>query len=135
MTEPFIFIGTYTIKSGKLEDFKRYWPDFVDFVEESEPRLIAFNAYVDEDGSEVGIVQVHPDVDSMEFHMKLIREHVEQAFAEFLEDTVGMQVYGAVGDSILEMMRELGGPTPLVAKRHGIGGFTRSAAERAPATS
>ena len=82
MTEPFIFIGTYTIKEGKLEDFKPYWREWVDFVEESEPRLIAFNAYVSDDGTEVGIVQVHPDVDSMEFHMKLIREHVEHAFAE-----------------------------------------------------
>lgn len=135
MSEPFIFIGTYTIKEGKLEDFKRYWPQFVDFVEESEPRLISFNAYVDEDGSEVGIVQVHPDVDSMEFHMKLIGEHVEQAFAEFLEDTVGMQVYGSIGDSALTTMRELGGPAPVTVKRRGAGGFTRSAAEQAPVTS
>ena len=135
MSEPFIFIGTYTIKGGKLEDFKRYWPQFVDFVEDSEPRLIAFNAYVDEDGREVSIVQVHPDVHSMEFHMKLIREHVEQAFAEFLEDAVGMQVYGAIGDSALAMMRQLGGPVPVTVKPNGIGGFTRSAAERAPIAS
>ena len=86
-------------------------------------------------GHENLLVQVHPDVDSMEFHMKLIREHVEQAFAEFLEDTVGMQLYGAVGDSGLKMMRQLGGPAPLIAKPRGIGGFTRSAAEQAPATS
>jgi len=135
MSEPFIFTATYTIKAGKLEDFKRYWPEFVDFVEESEPRLIAFNAYVDEDGREVGIVQVHPDVQSMEFHTKLIREHVEQAFAEFLEDTVGMQVYGAVSDSALAMMREIAGPVPVSVKPHAIGGFTRSAAEQAPVTS
>jgi hypothetical protein len=54
MTEPFIHIGTYTIKEGKLEGFKRYWPDFVDFVEESEPRLIAFTAYVSEDARRWG---------------------------------------------------------------------------------
>jgi hypothetical protein len=130
MAEPFIFIGTYGIKEGKLEEFKRYWPQFVDFVEESEPRLIAFNAYVDEDGGEVGIVQVHPDVDSMEFHMKLIREHVEQAFGDFLVDTVGMQIYGAITDSALETMRQLGSSEALDVKPHGIGGFTRSAAER-----
>ena len=129
MREPSIFIGTYAIKGGKLEDFKRYWPQFVDFVEESEPRLIAFNAYVGEDGSEVGIVQVHPDVDSMEFHMKLIREHVEQAFADFLADTVGMQIYGAISDSALATMRQLGRTGALEVKPHGIGGFTRSAAE------
>ena len=135
MAEPFIFIGTYTIKEGKLEEFKRYWPQFVDFVEESEPRLIAFNAYVSEDGSEVGIVQVHPDVDSMEFHMKLIREHVEQAFADFLAGTVGTQIYGPTTDSALALMEQLAGPLPLTVKPHGIGGFTRSAAERAAVAS
>ncbi len=135
MTEPFINIVTYTIKEGTLEDFKGYWREFVDFVEESEPRLIAFHAYVSEDGTEVGIVQVHPDVDSMEFHLKLIREHVEHAFAEFLDRAVGMQIYGAISDSALEIMRQLAGPVPLTVKPHGVGGFTRSAAERAPVVS
>jgi hypothetical protein len=135
MTEPFIFIGTYTIKEGKLEDFKPYWRDFVDFVEESEPRLIAFNAYVSDDGTEVGIVQVHPDVDSMEFHMKLIREHVERTFAEFLDRDMGAQIYGAITDSALEIMRQLAGPVPLTVKPHGVGGFTRSAAEQAQVVS
>jgi hypothetical protein len=135
MGEPFTFIGMYTIKQGKLEDFKRYWPEFVEFVEESEPRLIAFNAYVDEEGSEVGIVQVHPDVESMEFHMKLIREHVEHAFAEFLDGTVGLQVYGPISGLALEMIDQLAGTVPLTVHPHGIGGFTRSAAERAPVRS
>ena len=130
MAEPFIFIATYTIKEGKLEDLKRYWPEFVDFVEENEPRLIAFNAYLSEDGREVGIVQVHPDVDSMEFHMKLIREHVETS-ADLLDRGTGMQIYGAVSDSALELMRQQAGPVPLTVKPHGVGGFTRSAAERA----
>ena len=132
MTEPYIFIGTYTIKEGKLEEFKRYWGQFVEFVEESEPRLIAFHAYVGEDGSEVGIVQVHPDVDSMEFHMKLIREHVEHAFAEFLDGTVGLQIYGANSGAALEMIEQLAGTVPLTVQPRGIGGFIRSAAERAP---
>jgi hypothetical protein len=131
MTEPFIHIATYTLKEGKLEDFKPYWRDFVDFVEESEPRLIGFNAYLSEDGTEVGIVQVHPDADSMEFHLKLIREHVEHAFAEFLDRATDLQVYGAISDSALEIMRQLAGPVPLTVKPHGVGGFTRSAAEQA----
>lgn len=135
MAQPFIFIGTYTIKEGKLEEFKRYWPQFVEFVEENEPRLIAFNAYVGEDGSEVGIVQVHPDVDSMEFHMKLIREHVEQAFAEYLAGTVGMQIYGMSSESALETIEQMGGQVPSTVKPLGIGGFTRSAAERARSSS
>ena len=134
MAEPFVFIGTYSIKQGKVEEFKRYWRQFVDFIEESEPRLIAFNAYVNEDGNEVGIVQVHPDVDSMEFHMKLIREHVEHAACEFLGDTVSEHVYGVIGDATLETMRQFGG-SGFHVKPHGIGGFTRSAAEQPAAAS
>lgn len=135
MPEPLIFIGTYTIKEGKVDEFERYWRHFVDFVEESEPRLIAFNAYVNEVGSELGIVQVHPHVESMEFHMKLIREHVEQAFADFLDHTVSMQTYGATTDSPLTTIEHMGGPVTPTVKPRGIGGFTRSAAERAPVAS
>jgi quinol monooxygenase YgiN len=130
MAEPFIFIGTYEIKEGKRDDFARYWRDFVEFVEASEPRLIAFNAYVDDDGGEVSVVQVHPDVESMEFHMKLIREHVEHAAWEFLGDTVRTEIYGVVSDSALETIRQMGA-SGLSAKPHGIGGFTRSAADPA----
>jgi quinol monooxygenase YgiN len=130
VAEPFIFIGTYELKEGKRDEFTRYWRDFVEFVEESEPRLIAFNAYVNDDGNEVAVVQVHPDVDSMEFHMKLIREHVEHAAWEFLGDTVSTHIYGAPSESALETMGQLGS-SGFVVKPHGIGGFTRSAAEQA----
>jgi hypothetical protein len=42
-----------------------------------------------------------------------------------------LQIYGAISDSALELMRQLAGPVPLTVKPHGVGGFTRSAAERA----
>jgi hypothetical protein len=69
MSGPFIFIATNRLKPGRLEDEKRRVPELCDFIEANEPRLIAFNEYLSEDGTEVGIVQVHPDADSMEFHM------------------------------------------------------------------
>ena len=48
MTSPFIFIGTYEFQPGKAEDFKTYWKEFWStVVEPQEPRLLAFNAYVD----------------------------------------------------------------------------------------
>ena len=50
MGQPVIYVGTYQIKEGKRDDFARYWREFVEFVEVSEPRLIAFNAYVNRGG-------------------------------------------------------------------------------------
>jgi hypothetical protein len=128
MTQPLIYVGTYQIKEGKRDDLARYHRDFVEFVEASEPRLIAFNAYVNEEGNKVAIVQVHPDVESMEFHLKVVREHVEHAAWEFLGDSVSEHIYGAVSDSVLETMRQFGG-AEFEVMSHGIGGFTRSAAE------
>src|SRR5258708_4785813 len=103
MSEPFIFIATNRLKEGKLEEEKRRVPGLSEFIEANEPRLIAFNEYVNEDGTEVGVVQVHPDAASMEFHMTVVRERAERAYAETLDATTSIQVYGTPSDAIVEM--------------------------------
>ena len=84
MAAPFIFIGTHKAKPGRLEEFKAWFADFCDIVvEPNEPRLLSFNAYADPDASEVTVVQVHPDAESMVHHMSVIAEHVAQAYMQF----------------------------------------------------
>jgi quinol monooxygenase YgiN len=126
MSEPFIFIGTHTIREGKLEDFKKSCGELLEVVEANEPRLIAFNFYANEDETEVSVVQVHPDADSMLFHMQVAREHIEQATEELL-DTRDIQIYGTPNEAVLGMIRELSqSGVPLNVKAHHLGGFTRS---------
>jgi hypothetical protein len=74
MSGPFVFIATNRLKEGKLDEERRRVPGLCDFIEANEPRLIAFNEYASEDGTEVGVVQVHPDAESMEFHMEVVSE-------------------------------------------------------------
>jgi hypothetical protein len=50
-------------------------------------RLIAFNEYANAEGTEVAVVQVHPDADSMVFHMNLIAERAASAYAETIDAT------------------------------------------------
>jgi len=129
MSEPFIFIGTHTIREGKLEDFKKQWRELLDVVEVKEPRLIAFNAYVNEDGTELTVVQVHPDADSMLFHMQVARDHISEAYQSVLEKTKRIDVYGKPSDTALEMIRQLAeSEVPLSVKANHLGGFTRSSA-------
>ena len=129
MSEPFIFIGTHTIREGKLEDFKKQWRELLDVVEAKEPRLIAFNAYLNEDGTELTVVQVHPDADSMLFHMQVARDHISEAYQSVLEKTKRIDVYGKPSDTALEMIRQLAGSeVPLSLKANHLGGFTRSSA-------
>lgn len=128
MSEPFIFIGTHTIREGKFEDFKKACGELLEVVEANEPRLIAFNLYANQDETEVGIVQVHPDADSMLFHMQVAREHITQATEELL-DSRGFQIYGTPNDAVLGMIRELSqSGVPLSVKPTHLGGFTRSSA-------
>ncbi len=101
----------------------RGWPSS---TKASEPRLIAFNEYSNEDGTEVGVVQVHPDTASMEFHMEVVRERAERAYAETLDSTTGIQVFGTPTQAILEMLsRTAGSGVPVSVKPYHLGGFTR----------
>jgi hypothetical protein len=126
VSEPFIFIATNRLKEGALEAERQRVPGLIDFIEENEPRLIAFNEYANEEGTEVAVVQVHPDAASFEFHMGVVRERAQRAYAETLDATTGIQVYGTPSDPLLEMLRQQAGSgVPLSIRPHHLGGFTR----------
>jgi hypothetical protein len=120
MHSPFIFIATNRLKAGQLERERRRVPGLVEFIEASEPRLIAFNEYANDAGDEVTVVQIHPDASSMETHMVTVCERAQQAYAETLDATIRIQVFGQQAGSGVEIS---------VNGEH-LGGFTRSAAQQ-----
>ena len=126
MSQPFIFVSTFKVREGKADEFATYAQEVVDFVESNEPRLIAFNLYLSDDGSEGAIVHVHPDGESMELHMGVIRDHMQRS-GEFIESDITVQLFGPLADSTLELISRFS-DVPVTAMRRGIGGFTRSAA-------
>src|SRR5712664_3480611 len=126
MAGPFIFIATNRLKAGRLEAERGRVPGLVDFIEANEPRLIAFNEYVNDEGSEVAVVQVHPDTASFEFHMGVVRERASRAYEETLDATTSIQVFGEPTETILEMLRRAAGEgVQFAVKRHHLGGFIR----------
>jgi hypothetical protein len=126
MSGPLIYIGTYTIKNEKLEECKQRLGELVDLVETNEPRLTAFHVYLDEQGSTISVVQVHPDSESMEFHLKVVSEHLTGAF-EYLETTQSEQLYGAPSDTLAEMLQAYAEPgVPVTFMPVHEVGFTRA---------
>ena len=109
MSSPFIFIATNRLKPGRLERERRRVPRLVEFIEASEPRVIAFNEYVNEAGDEVTVVQFHPDAESMEAHMAIVRERAQEAYADTLDATVRIQVFGRPTDAIFNALRQQAG--------------------------
>jgi biotin carboxylase len=123
---PFIFIATNRLKPGMLAAERERVPGLVDFIEANEPQLIAFNEYVNEDGTEVAVVQIHPDADSMRFHMGVVAERAAAAYAETVEATTSVQVFGMPSNAILEMLEhQAGAGVPVSIKPLHLGGFTR----------
>jgi hypothetical protein len=106
MSQPFAYVGTWTIKPGKEEDAKTFLSEHTAFIEANEPRMIAFHVYFNEEGNMASVVQVHPDSASMETHMQLIAEHMGSAFE--------------VNDRILS--EQYFGPMPTHSHRHSHSG-------------
>lgn len=126
MTGPFIFIATNRLKPGRLDDETRRVPDLVEFIQANEPRLLAFNEYVNEDGTEVAVVQVHPDAESMAFHMEVVAARAAAAYADTIEATSSIQVFGTPTPAVVEMLRrQAGNAVSLSVKPIHLGGFTR----------
>ena len=127
---PFIFIATNRLKPDRLDAERDRVPGLVEFVEANEPRLIAFNEYVNEAGDEVTVVQVHPDAESMEAHMRIVRDRAQEAYAQTLDATVRIQVFGEPTQAILDTLRQQAGSgVEISVNGEHLGGFTRSAAQ------
>ena len=126
MAEPFIFVGTYGIREGKLEAAKQAFQDLVRHVEANEPRLQVFGMYFDADHNQATCVQVHPDEASMELHLKVIAGHLQDA-GDYLDfASMRTYAYGVPGDALLSTLREWDGDALHVAAP--LSGFNRLAA-------
>jgi hypothetical protein len=125
MTEPFIFINTYAIKDGMAEDYLKATRPVLELAEAKEPRLLHIGFYINKEGTEATTVQVHPDEDSMRFHMKVAAEHISAA-SDFLDfTTMRAEVYGTLSDAVLEQMRQLAGSGVSVTIKAQTSGFNR----------
>lgn len=106
MSGPLIFISHSTARPGKADTYRSHVKEATDLIESEEPRMIAFNSYASEDGTDVSTVQVHPDADSLDVHLRLFAERLgERAFEAV--DTSEINIYGKPSEAALEMLAGL----------------------------
>jgi quinol monooxygenase YgiN len=126
MTGPLIYVGTFTIKEGKLEEARKSLAELVDLVDTNEPRLIAFHAFLDEDGNKMAMVHVHPDSASMEFHMEIAAKHFTTAF-DYIDEVISEQTFGAISPALAAELAKWEAPGVSVTRMPvHEGGFTRT---------
>jgi hypothetical protein len=126
MTAPLIFVFSYPIRDGKLKEFERFNREFAGFVEAKEPRLIGYEVYVSEDGTQATSVLIHPDAESEDFHMQVAGEKLQQGNALMDTTKMAIDVYGSPSDAVLEQLGNMAESGITVRlKPHHLGGFTR----------
>lgn len=98
MYTPFVFITTHRIEPDGREEFMTLHRDYVHFVEENEPGMLGHFTYLNADGTEVSLVQLHTDAESADRHLEAIAPHLA-AVGHLVENTA-IEVYGNPGPTV-----------------------------------
>jgi len=128
VSEPVVSVDCSEVREGKLEELKTAIKELVGFVGGERTAAIAYNVYFSDDGTQMTVLQVHPNSGSMEFHMEV----AGPAFPKLMEfiKLSTIDIYGRPSDKLLEQMRRkaqmLGTATVAVHELHA--GFTRLSA-------
>jgi quinol monooxygenase YgiN len=125
MAEAIVYVDTSEVREGALEELKTAIKELVAFVDANEPRIIAYNVYLSDDGTQINVVHMHPDSASLEYHMEV----AGPMFRQFV-DLVTLKsivIFGRPTDKVLGQLHEkaglLGRATVTVRELHA--GFTR----------
>ena len=125
MSPPLVYVDRSTVREGALLELQEKISELAAFVEANEPKLISYSVYFSDDGTEMTVVHVHVDADSLDYHMDIAGPH----FAPFadLVTLSSIHVYGEPSDHALARLREkihlLGSGEVIVRPPHA--GFSR----------
>ncbi|MCW2526179.1 MAG: hypothetical protein JWM76_1039 [Pseudonocardiales bacterium] len=124
MSEQLVFIDTFRIRPGRVDEFKLAATNICAAVSAEEPRIMAYTIYVSDDGRDGTGLQVHPDYESVKRHRVVISAH----FATIVElaEIVRMEIYGPLSERRLQQIRETAkafGDVPVIARNLHAGFF------------
>jgi quinol monooxygenase YgiN len=104
MSDAILYLDTSDVREGALDELKPAIKRLVAFVEANEPRLIAYNVYLSEDGTRMTVVSMHPDSASLEYHMEVARP----LFREFVDLVTlsSIHIYGEPSEKVLRQSHE-----------------------------
>lgn len=126
MSAHIIYLDRSEIREGKLDEVRAALKELVDFVRTQEPQLIGYGFYLNEEGTRLTLVAIHPDSASLEFHME-IAGPIFGRFTELIK-LRSIEIYGRASEKVLEQLRhkaELLGDDASVVIHHQHAGFVR----------
>jgi quinol monooxygenase YgiN len=128
MSQSLVYVDTSNVREGALEELKGAIQELAEFIEANEPQLLAYNVYINDDGSQMTVMHVHADSASLDFHMDVAGPRFER-FAK-LVTLSSIHVYGEPSERALTQLhdkaRQLGSGSVIVHDPQA--GFSRFAA-------
>ena len=109
MSDFVVYLDKSDVRPGKLGELKAAMQDLARFVEENEPRIIAYDVYFSADGTRMSVLHVHTDLPSLEFHLKVAGPQFPP-IAPFVQLRT-IEIFGAVNEGLVE---QLGAKTQLL---------------------
>jgi len=125
MSDPIIYIDNSEILEGQFESLRSAMDELAQFVDANEPKLYAYRVYFNENRSRMTVIHIHPDADSLDFHMRVAGPMFPK-FANYV-NLLTIDLYGAPSEYAVEQLRQkaktLGGGTVRTHSLHA--GFSR----------
>ena len=111
------------VREGRLEEVKAAMNGLVELVKAKEPRIIFYNAYINEDGTQLTFPQARPDSAPVEFHMEV----TEPTFTKMATCITmsSLDIYGTPSQSLLDKLQRTEFTSVTVAGHELSTGFSR----------
>jgi quinol monooxygenase YgiN len=125
-----VYVDQSDVREGALEAVRAAIDELVDFIASKEPQLLAYNVYLNEDGTRMTVIHVNRDSASLEYHLQV----GGPAFRKFADLIIlrSIDVYGRPSEAALAQLKEkarmLGGGAVTVHQPRG--GFVRLGGDR-----
>ncbi|MFC0625995.1 hypothetical protein [Kribbella deserti] len=123
MSGPFVVVSRSRIRAGRAAAHALWYEALCRSVEENEPRMLAFNAYESEDRQVCVVVQIHPDAESMEYHLSLYADKV-LGTPEY-DQVESIEICGAPSEALERRLQADFPNLPVTVVRVHRAGFTR----------
>jgi hypothetical protein len=122
MSTPLVLITTHEVPLGRLAEAVDLSTRYEARVRAEEPALLAFHAYLSEDGCRLSLVHALADTAAAEYHLEVAAPFIAEA-RDVLR-TVRVDAYGEPGPRLQGALdRNAEDGTPVYVQSRVLGGF------------
>ena len=104
MDEAIVYVDHSEIRPGGVDEVRKRVTELVEFIRAHEPRLSCYGYFIDDRGSSMTVVAVHPDSASLEFHMRVGAPEFRK-LADLI-DLRSIEIYGTPSETVLGQLDE-----------------------------